>query len=242
MSIALNRPTANNPKAGGLIAFGGIPNIPLESDFVTVPIQPVFTSMYAFYSIQIDGFNITAPPSSPRRKPRIFKPKAPKKPSGKSRNNNKRQRQKFPDNKVSMVVDSGTSLAYFPQDVVEYIASLFSPPATYTESTDLWVVNCTARAPRVGVIIGGKSFFIHEEDLMNRVPESVGGPSAGVGAGQCVLATQGAEEGGYLLGDSWLKNVLVVFDLEKGTDFGPGGSDRDGNGGGSLRIAARETY
>jgi hypothetical protein len=33
------------------------------------------------------------------------------------------------------------------------------------------------------------------------------------GPGQCVLAAQRAGQGSLLLGDTWLKNVLVVFDI-----------------------------
>lgn len=44
--------------------------------------------------------------------------------------------------------------------------------------------------------------------------------------GYCALAMQRADEGNLVLGDAWLKNVLVVFDLERN----------------EARIAAREVY
>lgn len=42
----------------------------------------------------------------------------------------------------------------------------------------------------------------------------------------CTLAIQRAGGGGNTLGDSWMKNVLVVFDLKDN----------------EIRIAARENY
>jgi hypothetical protein len=49
-------------------------------------------------------------------------------------------------------------------------------------------------------------------------------------------------EGTPVLGDSWLKNVLVVFDVGNGTDLGLGGQDRKGDGGGSVRVVGKERY
>ena len=82
-----------------------------------------------------------------------------------------------------MILDSGTSLLYFPDAVVAYIASLFQPPAWYNAQSNTYVVRCDARAPRVGVRIGGRSFFMSEDDLMNRGPGAVGGPGVGAGNG-----------------------------------------------------------
>jgi hypothetical protein len=88
------------------------------------------------------------------------------------------------------------------------------------------IVPCTAAAPRVGIVIAGVSYFIHVEDLMNRGPGAVGGAYAGAEPGECVLAPQRAGEGAVVLGDTWLKNVLVVFDL----------------GATEIRVAGRENY
>ena len=141
-----------------------------------------------------------------------------------------------------MIIDSGSSLLYFPDVVAEYIANLFVPPATYNWMSNTYIVACSARAPRVGVRIGGRSFFMSEDDLMNRGPGAVGGSSVGAGSGQCAVAVQRAQGGTLVLGDAWLNNVLVVFDLANGTDIGIGGSDRDDNGAGSVRIVGREVY
>ncbi|KAF1832811.1 aspartic proteinase precursor, partial [Decorospora gaudefroyi] len=63
-SLAFNRPTPSNPSAGGQLAIGGIPNVSHDGNWVRVPIQPVAQDIYAYYSINIDGFDITTPPST----------------------------------------------------------------------------------------------------------------------------------------------------------------------------------
>lgn len=141
-----------------------------------------------------------------------------------------------------MIIDSGTSLLYFPDDIAQYVGSLFNPPARYNSVSNTYIVNCTAKAPRVGVRIGGQSYFISEDDLMNRGPGAVGGSSVGAGRGECAVAVQKALGGTLVLGDTWLKNVVVVFDLANATDIGVGGSDAKKNGGGAVRIAGREVY
>lgn len=100
------------------------------------------------------------------------------------------------------------------------------PRAVFNTQTGLYIVNCTAVPPRVGVNIAGATFFISPDDLMNRGSGAVGGQGNGAGPGQCVLAVQPSMGGASVLGDSWLKNVLVVFDL---------GANR-------VRIAGREVY
>jgi hypothetical protein len=141
-----------------------------------------------------------------------------------------------------MIIDSGTSLLYFPDKIAQYIGSLFIPPARYNPDTNTYIVNCTAQAPRVGVRIGGQSYFLSEDDLMDRGPGAVGGQSVGAGRGECAVAVQNALGGTLVLGDAWLKNVMIVFDLGNATDVGTAGSDKYRNGGGSVRIVGREVY
>ncbi|KAF2825455.1 acid protease [Ophiobolus disseminans] len=67
-SIALSRPSNENPQAGGLLAIGGIPDILHDGHWVQTPLQPYFQDLYAFYQIGIDGFDII-PPSAPTPSP-----------------------------------------------------------------------------------------------------------------------------------------------------------------------------
>ncbi|KAH5574061.1 hypothetical protein HBI26_145770 [Parastagonospora nodorum] len=228
-SLALRRPTTAQPRAGGLLAIGGIPSsITNDGRWVQVPVQPPVQGIYAYYSITVDGYDIT-PPTASGTPTSSRAPTAT--PTG-----------RYASSKQNMIIDSGTSLLYFPDEIASYIASLFDPPARYISSTNTYVVLCTARAPRVGVRIGGQSYFISEVDLMNKGPGAVGGSYVGAGTGECAVAIQNAMGGSLVLGDAWLKNVVVVFDLANATDIGVGGSDAKKNGGGAVRIVGREVY
>ena len=161
-----------------MLAIGGIPDVPHDNDFVTVSIQPLYTNLFAFYSITIDGFDITPPsprsrrssPVPPIQRRQLVVPKID--PATYS---------------INAIIDSGTSLVYLPDGLTDYIAAMFSPPATFNANAGLYTVPCSAAAPRVGVIIGGKSFFMSEDDLMNRLPQAPGGPK--VNSGMCLFTT-----------------------------------------------------
>ena len=193
-----------------------------------VPVQPFVQGIYAYYSINIDGIDIT-PPTASGTPTSSRAPTAT--PTG-----------RYATSKQTMIIDSGTSLLYFPDEIAAYIASLFVPAARYVADTNTYVVACSARPPRVGVRIGGQSYFLSEADLMNKGPGAVGGSYVGAGTGECAVAIQNAMGGTLVLGDAWLKNVVVVFDLANATDIGIGGSDAKKNGGGVVRVVGREVY
>jgi len=116
---------------------------------------------------------------------------------------------------TQVIIDSGTTLMYLPDLLVDYIALLFSPPAFINPYNGLYMAICDSIAPRFGVIISGKTFYVNPEDLLNPMSPDV-----------CMLAIQKQGAGDAVLGDSFLKNVLAVFDV----------------GIHEMRFAARENY
>jgi hypothetical protein len=164
-ALALRRTTASNPYAGGILAIGGIPNVPVDGPFVTLPIQPTVRDVFAYYKVNMDAFDITPPVT-------LSNPVNPNDPTA------GRHRIRY---EISTTVDSGTSLLYLPDQITDYIASLFVPRAQMNPQTGVYIVKCDAVAPRVGIVLGGTTFFIHEDDLLNRGPGAVGGPSYGAG-------------------------------------------------------------
>ncbi|KAF2870317.1 aspartic peptidase domain-containing protein [Massariosphaeria phaeospora] len=274
-SLALSRPTPASPIAGGLLAIGGIPDVPHDNDFAIVPINPIFDDIYAFYAIPVDGFDISMPnktAAGPRTKrdgeegwdtpeggdgvADLDEDEEAEVDMDESEDEVQEERnqelsqeqdqtQDQPQNEtaplttqndtdtdplpqsfsqyknypVSMIVDSGATLNYFPDAVASAIANAFSPPATYSVALNIYTVPCTALAPRVGVIIAGKTFFIHEADLMDRAVVVELGPKKDIGGGltqrerRCMVAMQMQREADAVLGDAWLKGVLAVFDL-----------------------------
>lgn len=109
-------------------------------------------------------------------------------------------------NSAQYIVDSGTSLTYLPTAVVKSVAALFSPQATFDSSQGVYFVTCTATAPNFGVKIGGTTFTVSPKDLILKGQKD---PSTG----KCVLGLTDGGTGPYILGDTFLSNVVAVFDV-----------------------------
>lgn len=144
--------------------------------------------MYAFYSILVDNFAIVPPADS-----------------------SSANTSELPANlsaglvPVNMIVDSGSSLMYLPDEIADYLASLFSPRAVYSATSGLYTLSCSALAPKLGVVIGGETFWMDQRDLVTP------------GNGQCYLSVQRQGGGDPVLGDTFLRNVIAVFDLGSNT-------------------------
>jgi len=111
------------------------------------------------------------------------------------------------------IVDSGTTLVYAASSVAQAINNAFSPPAVL--DSGYYNVNCNATAPQTGVTIGGTTFFINATDLI--LPNS---------DGTCTSGIQDGGSGPYILGDVFMTNAVVIFDV----------------GAAQLRFAAHESY
>lgn len=124
------------------------------------------------------------------------------------------------------IVDSGTTIIYTPDDIALAINNAFDPPAFYDRYTGEWFVDCDAIAPEVTVQINGTSFSINPADLiLNNVSPIAGAdidPNEPTPCGSGIGAA--GQDGLYVLGDVFLRNVLAVFDV----------------GAGEMRFAARD--
>lgn len=123
-----------------------------------------------------------------------------------------------------MQVDSGTTLNYYPTAIAEEVNAAFSPAATYSEDEGAYIVDCDATAPSHGITINGKTFYINALDMIL---------DAGTDDEGNTICISGIVDGGsdssedlYILGDTFQKNVVTVFDI----------------GATELRFAARENY
>ncbi|KAB8304306.1 hypothetical protein EYC80_003717 [Monilinia laxa] len=124
----------------------------------------------------------------------------------------------------SYIVDSGTTLNYFPTSVANAINNAFVPAAVYSDEEGAYVVSCTAVPPVFGIKIGGTIFYTNPLDLILLAGTDDDGND---------LCISGIEDGGsdssdalFILGDTFQKNVVTVFDV----------------GAGVLQFAARENY
>ncbi|KAI7462174.1 NAD(P)-binding protein [Hortaea werneckii] len=187
-SIAIDR----DWDAGGVMALGGIPDIPHSPVFVSTPIIPVGVNLssgaavYEFYTIVIDGFAVSADQEA------IFNPY----------NTDNPRKNPLLRNQTEAIVDSGTSLLYIDDDVAEEIATLFSPPAIWDYDHDVWAVQCDAIPPIFGIGIASKIFYVNGLDMKVQVSET-----------DCISGIQPNFGGLTILGDVWMKNVISVFDI-----------------------------
>jgi hypothetical protein len=102
--------------------------------------------------------------------------------------------------------DSGTGPMILPKEVASAFNAGWSPAAVY-DRTMGWQVQCTAKAPKFGVKINGTTLWVDSEDLVIAHEKSVPGTL-------CSSAVQQSSwPGGAMLGSSFLKSVVAVFDV-----------------------------
>ncbi|KAF2718426.1 acid protease [Polychaeton citri CBS 116435] len=199
-SMAIRRDDSD----GGLMGIGGIPDVK-HGIFINAPIQPVGVNgtdggiVYEFYSVTSGGFAVSA---DPRAQFNLFGNANPRKTTVLA-------------NQTSVIVDSGTSLMYVPEDVTQAAVTAFTPAATWSDNYMAYRVQCGATPPVFGVAISSKIFFVNPADMI-----------IDIGGGVCISAVQSNHNGYSILGDAWMKNVLAVFDI----------------GAQQMRFASRQFY
>ena len=106
------------------------------------------------------------------------------------------------------VVDSGSSTLSVPAADAEAINAAFDPPAMHNKTLGYYV-RCDAKAPPLGVQIGGKVFYVNPKDLALD-------PGPGYD-GWCLSAVQPLISNllPRILGMAWLKSVVAIFDVGK---------------------------
>jgi hypothetical protein len=100
----------------------------------------------------------------------------------------------------NLLMDSGSTLNYVPTDVANAVNALFQPPVNDDGSVD-----CNAIAPAFGPVIGGCEFLINQEDMFFQNSD-----------GSCSSAILASDDF-FLMGDAFLRSVLVVYDLANQT-------------------------
>lgn len=207
-SLALQRSSVPNSAIsdGGLLAFGGIPaSIPHDPVFVNTSISTVGVvdgndnPEYDFYSIDITGWAYSNDSSA------IF--------DVDGTGTNPRYTPLNTAATAAVILDSGTSLIYAPPTVVGDLAALYAPAATFDAASQLYTVPCAATAPVFGVVVAAKVLYVNPADLIIRAASDL-----------CIMGVQSSGAGHMILGDVFLRNVLVVFDV----------------GAAEMRFAARE--
>ncbi|RDW61612.1 aspartic proteinase [Coleophoma crateriformis] len=180
----------------GYLALGGVPPVNFTQNFTSTPI--LITSIsgypvtYDFYTIEVDDIVLDGAAVSG---------------SGGT---------------TQYIVDSGTTLNYFPTAVADAVNAAFSPAAVYSDYEGAYIVDCNAVAPSLGIQIGGTIFYTNPLDMILL---------AGTDSAGNDVCISGIDDGGsagslFILGDTFQKNVVTVFDV----------------GAVELKFASREFY
>ncbi|KAK4097313.1 acid protease [Parathielavia hyrcaniae] len=108
--------------------------------------------------------------------------------------------------KIPYIVDSGTTLNYLPSYLADAINAAFDPPAVYMWMYGAYFTSCDATIPQVAVIMDNVKLSISPVDLLYR---SLIDPMTGL----CMTAITDGGSGPYILGNAFMHNALVVFDV-----------------------------
>ncbi|KAH3901971.1 uncharacterized protein SCDLUD_001758 [Saccharomycodes ludwigii] len=111
----------------------------------------------------------------------------------------------FTNTKIPALLDSGTTLLYLPDYLLEYIADSFS--AYYTEDLGLYIIGCDKVSDDQYMVFDFGGFHINipfVDFVLTTDDEDI-----------CVLGISGSGDlNNAILGDSFLRSTYVVYDLD----------------------------
>lgn len=179
----------------GSILFGAINTANYQGDLVRIPVLPNQSSKnYTQFSVSIYSLEAESPSGSDRLTTRQFP--------------------------LAAVLDSGTTLTYLPQDLVESIWQEVG--ALYDDSVQAAILPCSSSnrpghfsflfagpdGPRINVTMAELVLNV----TSGRRPRFDSGPYRGQAA--CQFGIQNTTQNTYILGDTFLRSAYVVYDLE----------------------------
>lgn len=189
-SLAINRiPRDEASGDGGVLVLGGLPDIELAGDWAVVPAE-------AYEGAETDRKSYWATTM---------------------------QALTYGDDgeyttPYQIIVDSGSPQTMVPLEVADAFNKLFSPPASWSEMSQGYIVDCDAEAPSLSMKIGGITFDINPDDLILQQD------SAGFVCQSAItraIDMPGAAEADarqlYLLGVNFLRNVVAEFNWGNST-------------------------
>ncbi|KAI1504143.1 aspartic peptidase domain-containing protein [Biscogniauxia marginata] len=110
-----------------------------------------------------------------------------------------------------MLVDSGTTINLFPREVAAAINGAYDPPGVQEDSM-VWSVACDAAPPALDVVVGGVALRVHPSSMI--LPETET-ETAAAGSGRCLSGVGAGQPGSYILGDTFLQEIVAVFDVSE---------------------------
>lgn len=177
----------------GSILFGGIDTKKYKGDLTRIRIYPSSNGYYFSFIVALTSLQAISP-------------------SG----NDTLTSQEFP---IPVVLDSGTTLSYLPQDIVDQIWEEVG--AEYFDSLGLAVIPCSKKSSNGYFSFGfagpdGPRITVRMDELVldltsGNPPKYTSGPNKGQDV--CEFGIQNSTSTPYLLGDTFLRSAYVVYDL-----------------------------
>lgn len=188
--------------SGGYLALGGLPPVHAGPVFASTPIRKLeifnesaMLTHYSFYTIVADAYIYEGSHSSWGGV------------GGGSWWSNLFHWPHINTTQFPIIVDSGTTLLMLPTEMTNDILALYDPRPVFVADQGAYFAPCNAKVPEVSVVIGGVPFAISAADML------VQGQTLPDDASSCLVGLADGGQGPYILGDTFLNNVLAVFDV-----------------------------
>ena len=121
----------------------------------------------------------------------------------------------YPDIKPSqfpVIIDSGTTLTFLPEAVARNYARQVPQPVAISQG-NYWA-HCDSKMPKFGIVIGGKTLWWKDEDLLMQDIRKEFLQQDGETAEFCAIGLMDVlPNGPFVLGDNFLNGLVSVFDV-----------------------------
>jgi hypothetical protein len=118
-------------------------------------------------------------------------------------------------NEVFTVIDSGTPWSYITNETVQVIAKAIEPPATWSAPDSAYVAMCNATVPHVSIRINGTDLPLSRREIIldGWLGQANDSPTLCWLGFQPLFKPKDGPSAPYILGATFLRNVLAVHDL-----------------------------
>lgn len=190
-SVALQRDDGPGAPPPSYLALGGLPDIAHDPTFYNTTIDTTIISAtstdFVYYTIDVDGYAISSDHGAQFN----------------TQSSTNAYKTPLIYKGTQSIIDTGSTFCAVPPEVCDALVAGFEPAGRYDDASGFYTVPCNAKIPLFGISIANKVFYLNSADI---VAESLDGST-------CILGVQSNGGGINVLGDTFLHNVLAVFDL-----------------------------
>ena len=111
-----------------------------------------------------------------------------------------------PRPRYQMFISTSDTVISLPPLLASAVNSLFIPPGFLAADKSTYYVHCDSIAPRLEFVISNQTLLINPVDLKRHASQTL-----------CVSSITANSHGHYVLGDLFLRNVLLTLDFRSNT-------------------------